>query len=170
MLGLLYNYDSSIIICSSIIKQCQRSYETESKLTNRSYRYFTPSPALWEGEVHQILVHDTFLCVGFGSILSPSGDEDGSISDQELLRSPFSLGSCKGSSDGINTFDDDTLSSSPAPTDGETDYIDVDVDLSSPTHEHNKGMLSLPPPRVSSTTNKEAHKKKVGKVKVHVLF
>ncbi len=107
--------------------------------------------------------------VGFGSILSPSGDEDGSISDQELLRSPLSLGSCKGSRDGINTFDDDTLSSSPAPTDGETDYIDVDVDLSSPTHEHNKGMLSLPPPRVSSTTNKEAHKKKVGNTEVHVL-
>ena len=92
--------------------------------------------------------------LGFGSVLSPSGDEEGSISDQESIRSPLSLNSsCKGSRDGINTFDDDTLSSSPAPTDGETDYIEED--LPSPSHDINKGMLSLPPPRVSSTASKK---------------
>ena len=91
------------------------------------------------------------LSLGFGSILSPSGDEDGSMSDQE---SPLSLSSsCKGSRDGINTFDEDTMSSSPAPTDGETDFIEED--LPSPSHDVNKGMLSLPPPRVSSTASKK---------------
>ena len=115
-------------------------------------------------ELSQIYIYVT-ITLGFGSVLSPSGDEEGSTSDQESLRSPLS---CKGSHDYINNFDDDTLSSSPAPTDGETDFIDVD--LPSPSHENNKGMLSLPPPRVPSTTTKEGQKKKVAICLCGLLF
>lgn len=89
------------------------------------------------------------ILIGFGT---PSGDDDGSISDQDSLRSPMSLG-------GLNTFEDDTQSSSPAPTDGETDYIEVD--LPSPSHDPNKKlMLSLPPSRFTNK-EKDSQKKKV---------
>ena len=104
-------------------------------------------------------------------MLSPSGDEDGSYSDQDSLRSPLS--SIGGSHDGINTLDDDTFSSSPTPTDGETDYIDVD--LPSPSHElHKPHVLCIPPPKTTSTTTKENRQKVQRKVsefeKTVVLF
>ena len=91
------------------------------------------------------------------------------MSDQDSLRSPLSANSSVGGSrDGINSFDYDTMSSSPAPTDGEADYIDVD--LPSPSHDNNKGMLSLPPPRVASTTTKENYKRKVRKKESEILL
>ncbi|XP_019851731.1 PREDICTED: inositol-trisphosphate 3-kinase A-like isoform X2 [Amphimedon queenslandica] len=68
-----------------------------------------------------------------GSLLSPSGDEESCISDQESPLSPLSnASSITGSREFVCHLEDDTLSSSPPVTDGD-DFIETDYP-SSPSH------------------------------------
>lgn len=79
--------------------------------------------------------------------MSPSGDED-LLSDQESPLSPLSnASSINGSHENVTMFEDDTLSSSPPVTDGETDYIDADFPPSSPSHYPSmQHALTIPTP------------------------
>ena len=73
------------------------------------------------------------LSTGVGSLLSPSGDEESCISDQESPLSPLSnASSITGSREFVCHLEDDTLSSSPPVTDGD-DFIETDYP-SSPSH------------------------------------
>lgn len=89
-----------------------------------------------------------------GSVLSPSGDEEG-VSDQESLLSPLSVGSSIGGS--REDLGEDEFSSSPANTDGETDYIDEDLPPSCPAHVQ---ALTIPPPKHTSGSSSARAKKK----------
>ena len=93
------------------------------------------------------------LSTGLGSVLSPSGDEEG-VSDQESLLSPLSVGSSIGGS--REDLGEDEFSSSPANTDGETDYIDEDLPPSCPAHVQ---VLTIPPPKHTGGSSSARAKK-----------
>ena len=95
----------------------------------------------------------SFIRTGLGSVLSPSGDEEG-VSDQESLLSPLSVGSSIGGS--REDLGEDELSSSPANTDGETDYIEEDLPPSCPAHVQ---ALTIPPPKHTSGSSSSRAKK-----------
>ena len=88
---------------------------------------------------------------GVGSLLSPSGDEDG-ISDQESPLSPLSAASSiGGSAEDVSNPEEEF--SSPQGTDGETDYIEEDCPPSSPMHEPSAQALAIPPLRLPSSAS-----------------
>ena len=104
------------------------------------------------------------LLPGVGSLLSPSGDEDG-ISDHESPLSPLSAASSLiGSAEDISNPEDEF--SSPQGTDGETDYIEEDCPPVGPLHEPQAQALAIPAfkpnssPSTSSSSSSSSSKRK----------